>query len=142
MENIQERAFRFVYKDYVSTYKELLAKGNHGMLYISRIRIIATEVYKALNELSPKYLQGIIEKSDCDYNLRASSPLTQPKCNTVSYGLNYFRYKGPKIWNSLPNYIKEAIFLTEFKFLIKSWDGPKCLCNLCQTMLETNVDYG
>ncbi len=32
------------------------------MLYISRIRIIATQVYKALNELSPKYLQDIIGK--------------------------------------------------------------------------------
>ncbi len=96
MENFQERALRFVYKDYVSTYKDLLAKCNHSMLYISRIRIIATEVYKALNELSPEYLQDMIKKRDCDYNLHASSPLTQPKCNTVSYGLNSFRYKGPK----------------------------------------------
>ncbi len=46
------------------------------MLYISRIRIIATEVYNALNKLSPKHLQDMIEKSDCDYNLRASSQLT------------------------------------------------------------------
>ncbi len=91
MEQIKERASRFVYKDYVSTYKDLLIKGNHNMLYISRIRIIATEVYKALHELSPKYLQDMVEKSDCDYNLRASSPLTQPKCNTVKYGLNYFK---------------------------------------------------
>ncbi len=83
----------------------------------------------------------MIEKSDCDYNLLASSPVTQPKCNTVSYGLNSFRYKRPKIWISLPNYITEAFSLSEFKFLIKSWDGPKCLCNLCQTMLETNLDY-
>ncbi len=110
------------------------------MLYISRIRIIATEVYKALHELSPKYLQDMIEKSDCDYNLRASFPMTQPKCNTVSHGLNSFRYKGPKLWNCLPNYIKEDISLSKFKFLIKLWDMSKCLFNLCQTMLETNVD--
>ncbi len=64
------------------------------MLYISRITIIATEVYKALNELSAKYLQEMINKSDCDYNQCASSPLSQPKCNTVSYALNSFRYKG------------------------------------------------
>ncbi len=56
------------------------------MLYIRRIRIIATEIYKELNKLSPKYLQDMIEKSDCDYNLRASSRLTQQKCNTVSHG--------------------------------------------------------
>ncbi len=107
MEKSQERALRFVYKDYVSTYKELLAKGNHSMFYINRIRIIVTELYKALNELSPKYLQDMIEKCDCDYNLRASSLLTKPKCNNVSYGLNSSRYMGPKIWNSLTNYIKK-----------------------------------
>ncbi len=79
MEKIQERTLRFVYKDYVLTYKELLAMGNHSMLYISRIRFIATEVYKALNELSPKYLQDMIEKSDCDYNQCASSLLDTSK---------------------------------------------------------------
>ncbi len=43
-------------------YNELLTKGNHSILYISRIRIIATDVYKTLNELSPKYLHDIIDK--------------------------------------------------------------------------------
>ncbi len=61
-------------------YNDLLAKGNDSMLlYISRIRIIVTEVYKALNELRPKYLQDLIERNDCDYNQCVSSPLTQPK---------------------------------------------------------------
>ncbi len=114
---------------------------NHNMLYISRLRFITTYVYKTLNELSSKYLEDMIKNIDSDYNLHASSPLTQTQCNTVAYCLNSFRYKGPKIWNSLPNNINEAISLTEFKFLIKSWDGPKCLCNLCLTMLESNVDY-
>ncbi len=40
---------------------------------------MATEVYKALNQLSPEYLLDMIEKSDCDYNLCASSPFLQPK---------------------------------------------------------------
>ncbi len=111
------------------------------MLYISRISIIATEVYKTLIQIRNKYWQDMIGKGDCDYNLCASFPLTQPKYNTVSYGLNSFIYKGPEIWNSLPNYIKEVISLSEFKFLIKSWEGHKYLCNLCQTMLETTVDY-
>ncbi len=56
--------------------------------------------------------------------MKLHNNVTQPKCNIVSYGLNSFRYKGPKIWNSLPNYVKEAISLSEFKFLIKSWMGP------------------
>ncbi len=47
------------------------------MLYISRLRLIAT-----FNEMSRKYLQDMIEKSDYDYNLHASSPFTPPNCNT------------------------------------------------------------
>ncbi len=38
-----------------------------------------------------------------------------------------------KIWNFLPNNIKEAISHTELKFHIKSRYEPKCPCNLCQT---------
>ncbi len=38
----------------------------------------------------------MIGRSDCDYNICTSSPFTQTKCNTVSYGLKSFKYKGPK----------------------------------------------
>ncbi len=119
MKNIQERALRFVYRDcYVSTYKELLAKCNHNMLYINRIRIIATEDYRALNELSPKYLQDMIEKKTLViYNLCASSPLTQPKCNTVSYGLNSFRYKGPTYGTLFQTISKKLSLFQNLNFL-------------------------
>ncbi len=86
------------------------------MSYISRIRIIATEVYKALNELSPKHVQDMIEKSARDYNLRASSPLIQPKCNTVSYCLNSFRYKGPKIWTLFQTISKNLSLFQNLNF--------------------------
>ncbi len=33
MENIQERALRFVYEDYESTYDILLKKGKHDICY-------------------------------------------------------------------------------------------------------------
>ncbi len=47
--------------------------------------------------------------------LRSTVLLKQPKCNTVTYGLNSFRYKGAKIWNDLPKQIKNSITLAEFK---------------------------
>ncbi len=46
MEKIQERALRFIYEDYESTYDILLKKGNHIMLYIGRLRNMATEIFK------------------------------------------------------------------------------------------------
>ncbi len=35
-------------------------------------------------------------------------------------GWNSFRYKGEKIWNDLPNKIKNSITLAEFKIQIKN----------------------
>ncbi len=58
--------------------KMLSATGNNSMLYISRLGFIAAYVYKALHEISPKYLQDMIEnKSDFYYYRRALSSLTQ-----------------------------------------------------------------
>ncbi len=37
LEKIQERAVRFVYEDYESTYDILQTKGNHDMLYIGHL---------------------------------------------------------------------------------------------------------
>ncbi len=94
------------------------------MLYISRIRNIATEVFKALNELSLKYLQDMIEKRDCDYNLHASSHLIQPKCNTMSYGLNSFRYKGQKHGTLFQTISKKLSLFQNLNFYLNLGMGP------------------
>ncbi len=59
MEKIQERALRFVYEDYESTYDILLKKGNHDMLYIGRLRNMATEIFKALHGSTPIYIRDL-----------------------------------------------------------------------------------
>ncbi len=101
------------------------------MLYIGRLRKKAIEIFKALHSSTPIYIRDLFEEKDKIYNLRSIVSLKQPKCNTVTYGLNSFRYKGAKIWNDLPNKIKNSITLAEFKNQIKKWQGPKCLCNIC-----------
>ncbi len=72
-------------------------KGNHDMLYIGRLRNMATEIFKALHGSTPIYIRHLFEEKDKIYNLRSTVSLKQPKCNTVTYGLNSFRYKGAKI---------------------------------------------
>ncbi len=37
---VQKRALRFVYNDFISSYEELLAKGNHSTLYVTKLRYI------------------------------------------------------------------------------------------------------
>ena len=135
MEKIQERALRFVYNDFTTSYKELLIKGDHQILYIGRLRTIALEVYKLLNGHSPEYISDLIKLKNNSYDLCNSQSVVQPKCKTVTYGLKSFSYKGAKVWNTLPCNIRNAVSVQEFKELIKTWEGPKCLCTLCTKML-------
>ncbi len=88
---------------------------------------MATEIFKLLHGSTPIYIIDIFEEKDKIYNLRWTVSLKQPKCNTVTYGLNSFQYKSAKIWNDLPNKIKNSITLGEFKKQIKKWQGPRCL---------------
>ncbi len=96
---------------------------------------MATEIFKALYDSTPIYIRDIFQEKDKIDNLCSTVSLKQPKCDTVNYGLNSFRYKGAKIWNDLPNKIKNSITLAELKNQIKKWQGPKCLCNMCTRLL-------
>ncbi len=89
----------------------MLKEGNHDMLYIGYLRNMATEIFKALRGSTPIYIRDLFEEKDKIYNLCSTVSLKQPKCNTVTYGLNSFRYKGAKIWNdTLKNGKDQVVF--------------------------------
>ena len=60
VENIQERALRFIYEDYSASYDELLTKSKLLSLKLRRMRSLALEVYKDIHQEFPAYLQDLI----------------------------------------------------------------------------------
>ena len=54
LEKLQARALRFVYNDMVFTYEELLEKGDFLSMTMQRIYFLGSEVYKCINNLTPK----------------------------------------------------------------------------------------
>ena len=46
LERIQERALRFVYRDYKSSYEKLLDQAKLQSLHLGRLRSLATEIHK------------------------------------------------------------------------------------------------
>ena len=56
IEKIQFRALRFVFSDYVTPYEALLLRANMPSLEVRRLRVIALEVFKATDDLSPGQL--------------------------------------------------------------------------------------
>ena len=61
LEKLQYRALRIVFNDYISSYESLLNKVNLPTLHINRLRCIATETYKCINNMSPEYLRDLVE---------------------------------------------------------------------------------
>ena len=133
IEKIQERALRFIYEDYCSTYEQLLIKSKLPSLEIRRIRMIAIEVYKIINKQCPLYLHELIEIKKCNYSFRNNNIADVPRVRTTTHGLHSFRYAGAKLWNELPNKMREEMPLGQFKSVVGNWEGSLCQCSSCRS---------
>jgi hypothetical protein len=85
LEKVQERALRFVYDDYTSSYINLLEKA----LQIRRIRTMALETYKIVNKLAPECLHDLVNVTNSKYVFRYSNILDVPQVRTTRYGKNH-----------------------------------------------------
>ena len=136
IENIKKRALRFVLNDYQSNYHDLLNNSEATGIKIMKIRLLAIEVYKCVNNFNPEYINEMFTKKNCPYDLRDTCILERPKAYTTKYGLKSFRNYGAKTWNLLPNNCKSAVSLLDLKNMIKSWNGPRCKCSVCCIFLN------
>ena len=121
LEKLQERALRFVYGDYKTTYSKLLSEANVLSLSMHRLRFMAIEMYKCVNHLNPAFLNDMFTLKPSKYNLRDGNIVNQPTFNTITYGYKSFSYYGAKLWNALPHEIKTADNLFQFKILLTEW---------------------
>ena len=131
IEKIQERALRFVYNNYNSSYSELLDIAKLPSLHIRRVKNMAIETFKIINKLSPPVLNDLLQKHDTKYNFRYSNLLQIPSVKTTSYGKNSFMYAAPALWNSLPEDFRQANSFSQFKNLVSNWNGKDCHCSYC-----------
>ena len=78
----------------------------------------------------------IFEIKEPHYNLRSeASHFKKEKVKSTRYGIQSVRHLGPKIWNIVPQNIRESSSLNEFKSLIKFWKPGTCLCRLCKNCI-------
>ena len=133
-EKIQERALHFIYNDYSSTHHDLLKTANTEHLHVKRIKEMACEVFKIVNNIAPSFIQNLIIIKCSQYSLRKDNTAVVTKANTSKYGLRSFVHDddGSQIWNSLPNEMRKTVHYGEFRRLIRNWDGPSCNCSICR----------
>ena len=131
LEKLKYRALIIVFNDYISSYESLLSKVNLPTLHMNRLRCIATETYKCINNMSPEYLRDLVEVKQTKYSFRYANAVKIPTVRTVTYGQRSFRFESARVWNSLPNELRTATSFWEFKGLILTWVGPRCNCAMC-----------
>ena len=72
LEKVQERALRFINNDYSSSLKKLLSQTKTEPLHVKRLKLMACEVFKIVNKLSPEYIQDMISIKTSTYNFHGS----------------------------------------------------------------------
>ena len=133
MERVQERAFRILLDDKISSYKDLLILAGKPSLEIKRMQQLSIEIFKTLHDLNPIFMKDIFTK-----NTRSeSNKLYVQSHNAKTYGEKSLRTLGPEIWNALPDQIRNETSLDTFKAQIKTWTGPNCTCNMCRYLSTT-----
>ena len=97
MNRIQERALRIVCKDYVSNFAQLLEKDSPVTIHIRNLQVLATEIFKERNNLSPPIVQNIFRTTEPAYSLRRDTIFESLRIQTQRYGIESLTYLGPKI---------------------------------------------
>jgi hypothetical protein len=131
LEKIQERALRFVFNDFSSSYNSLLNKAGKKELSMSFLKNTVEQVYKVLNDQAKPMDSNFFTRSSSSYALRNQHGLKLPSYKTITYGKHSFKYMGAYIWNNLPREIKECVSLNDLKLTLREWTGPNCNCLSC-----------
>ena len=67
---IHERALRLVYKDYTSSFDDLLAKDNSFEIHQRNLQRLAIEIFKVKKGIAPAIMNNIFKFNDNPYSLK------------------------------------------------------------------------
>ncbi|KAK6191070.1 hypothetical protein SNE40_002818 [Patella caerulea] len=80
-------------------------------------------VYKCINNIAPSYLTELLQFQTSSYNTRSSSQnmLLIPKTKYKTFADRSFSVMGPRLWNTLPESVKQCKTVTDFKKKLKTY---------------------
>ena len=138
---LHERCLRIIYNDKQSSFIKLLEKENSVSINQRNLQILAIEMFKVSNGLSPVLMNDIFKlRGEQTYNLRKLSRFYRPKVYSVYNGTKNVSFLGTIIWDLVPNELKDTGNLAAFKKAIKKWSPEKCPCRFCKVYIR-NVGF-
>ena len=131
---LHERCLRLIYFDKKSSFEELLEYDRTMSIHHLNIQALAIQMYKISTDKCVPIVKDIfIHREQDRYNLRLKNKFVLPLVNPVTCGTESISFLGPKIWEMVPEYIKNKNTVKAFKTDIKKWKPENCPCRNCKT---------
>ena len=99
------------------------------------MQALAIEMFKVKNNIAPGIMKELFGPKMSSYDLRNNNSFKRWRVKSVWHGTESVSYLGPKIWDLVPNEIKESESLNGFKFKIKRSIPEGCPCRICKIYL-------
>ena len=76
---IHEKSLRFVYNDNILSFDQLLVKDNCVTIHDRNLQVLATEIFKVINDITPTIMKNIFGVKRTTYNLQIQIIFSQLK---------------------------------------------------------------
>ena len=137
---LHERCLRIVHSDKTSFFEKLLEKGGSVTIHTRNLQTLATEMFKICKNLSPGIIADLFHVWQNNCNLRHDSYFAIPNVKSVYHVPESLSNLGPRIWNLVPDKLKQLVDIHPFKKEIRKWKPRNCPCRLCKTYIP-NVGF-
>ena len=134
--HMHERSLHIVYRDYNSSFKDLLKKDNSVCIHHRNIHSLTVELFKVKENLSNTTMNDIFPIRVLNYDLRSQTDFFRNTANSTKFGLNSLRYFASNVWSMIPIEIKNFSTVGMFKNKVSKWEPNDCDCKLCQVYLH------
>ena len=114
----------------------LLEQSKSVPIHVRNLQFFMTEIYETKYGLKPPFMKEIFILRNISYSLRRGGDAQLPKVRTTSFGVESIDYLCKKLWQFLPQEIKQSNSLSVFKKQIRCWNGGKGNCRLCKVHIQ------
>ena len=118
---LHERCLRIVYSDNTSSFEELLEIDNSLSVHYQNIQVLATELYKIVNGLSPVIVKEVFPFTvNTSYNTRNKRKFYSRSIKLVTFGSETLSHLAPKIWSLFWLKLRMQIRLSVLRELLRN----------------------
>ena len=112
---------RLVYKDYTSSYDELLLKDKSSRIYHRNLQKVAIEIFKVKLGIAPEIMKNLFPIIENPHDLRNETKFKSRNANTAGYGIETASFVTLRIGSSIWRTNKECSSVNELKAKIEFW---------------------